>query len=97
MNAFLKGILFVQEMYDIKESSVDKIFKEQKEKYKFMLNIGEQSDKVVFQGSSSEGKDHIRCLEILEPQGSFTTCVYSNVGEGGHEMSTLLNKFGNFF
>ena len=76
MNAFLKGILFVQEMYDMEESSVDKIFKEQKEKYKFMLNIGEKSDKVVFQGSTAEGKDHIRrCLKILEPQGSFTNCV----------------------
>ena len=58
MNALLKGLLFVQEMYDQERSSIDIIFKEEKEKYQFMLNIGEQTDTVVFQGSTAEGKDH---------------------------------------
>ena len=54
-NALMKGLLFVQEMYNPDWSLIDKFCEEYPEKYNFLFKRGRPDDKVIFQGSSSEG------------------------------------------
>ena len=55
MNTLLKGILFVQEMYNEEESDMETIYSQEQEKYQFMFERGDQSDRMMFQGSTAEG------------------------------------------
>ena len=64
INAFLKGLIFVQEMYDEEKSNIETLHREAPDKYRFLFSRGEETDTIVFQGSTAEG------LAILKVKGT---------------------------
>ena len=55
MNALMKAVLFVQEMYDKDWTHIDAFREKFPEKYDFMFKRGDRNDTVIFQGSAAEG------------------------------------------
>ena len=53
MSNLFKGMLFVQEMYEV--SSIDYFYEKYPDKYKMLFGRGSEEDQIIFQGSSSEG------------------------------------------
>ena len=64
----LKGILFVQEMYDAGKSSIENLHKELPEKYDFLFRRGNKDDTIIFQGSTAEGLAIYRIEENQNPE-----------------------------
>ena len=55
LNILMKGILFVQEMYDENWSLMETFHEKVPEKYDFLFKRGDPEDGIIFQGSAAEG------------------------------------------
>ena len=55
LNILMKGILFVQEMYDENWSLMETFHEKVPEKYDFLFKRGDLEDSIIFQGSAAEG------------------------------------------
>ena len=76
MNALMKGVLFVQDMYDKDWTHMDAFFEKFPEKYDFMFRRGDPGDTVIFQGSAAEGLV-IYGIEELDPETYWYQLRYS--------------------
>ena len=68
INTFLKGIIFVQEMYDEEKSNIETLYREEPDKYRFLFSRGEETDTIVFQGSTAEGLAILKVKETEDHQ-----------------------------